>query len=223
MSKRKKSAKGTKHHEREKPPELEALTESQGQYMSGIQDNTVTFGLGCAGTGKTYCATAMAGDYLYNGDVDKIIITRPAVESGKGLGFLKGSMEEKYAPYIVPVKEVLQGRFGKGWYESQIKNENIIIAPLEYIQGRTFDNSFIVCDEAENATNQELYILLTRMGVDSKIVINGDIKQSFIRDSGLDVCMNKLKSVKSIFTHTFTSDDVVRSQIVKDIIKAYEV
>ena len=222
MAKPKRSAKSVKLHQREEPEKLQALNISQGQYMAGIQSNTVTFGLGSAGTGKSYCATALAGEYLYQGLVDKVVVTRPAVESGRGLGYLKGDLEEKFAPYIKPVKAIFIERFGKGWYESQIKNENILIEPLEYLQGQTFDNAFILLDEAENATEKELYILLTRIGVNSKIVLNGDIKQSFVRDSGLESCMNRIGKLDDVFIHQFTSDDVVRSDIVRNIIKAYE-
>lgn len=222
MAKVKKSAKSIKLHAREEPDKLEALNIAQGQYMSGISANTVTFGLGPAGTGKTFCATVLAAEALYQGSIDRIVVTRPAVESGRGLGYLKGDMQEKFAPYLEPIKGVLVSRFGKGWYESQVKNENIVPVPLEFMQGMSFDDSFILADEAENMTEKELYILLTRLGLRSKVVLNGDIKQAFIKNSGLMSTIRKLKGIDSIYVHEFDSEDVVRSDIVKSIIKAYE-
>lgn len=222
MAKPKRSAKSIKLHEREAPDKLEALNISQGQYMAGIQTNIVSFGLGPAGTGKTFCSTVLAAEYLYEGLVDKIIVTRPAVESGRGLGFLKGDMQEKFAPYLEPVKAILSDRFGKNWYESQVKNENIIPVPLEFLQGMSFDDAFIIADEAENMTSKELYILLTRIGLRSKMVLNGDIKQAMIKNSGLQEAIGKIGHLNEVFIHEFGSEDVVRSDIVKDIIQAYE-
>lgn len=222
MSRVKKSAKSIKLNARERPDKIQAMNIAQGQYLAGMEDNFITFGLGNAGTGKSYCSVILACEHLYEGKVDRVILTRPAVESGRGLGFLKGDLEEKFAPYINPVKQAIISVFGKGWFESQLKNENIVAQPLEYIQGLSFDNSFIIADEAENMTAKEIYILLTRIGVNSKMVLNGDCNQAFIRDSGLAGAISRLQGLDGVFVHEFTSDDVVRSEICKAIIKRYE-
>lgn len=203
---------------------LEAMTEAQAHYMIAIEGNIITFGLGSAGTGKTYVATAMAGQMLYEGKVKKIIITRPAVQSGQGLGFLPGNLDEKFAPYIQPIRVILEERFGKGWFESQLKNGNIECVPLEFMMGKTFDNAFVLGDEMQNATEKEMFILLSRVGEYSKVVINGDYKmQKVIRGtSGLQDAVQRLGSVDNIAVHEFCSDDIVRSGIAKEIIKKYE-
>lgn len=205
-------------------PELLAMTQAQGNYMSSIQDNVVTFGLGSAGTGKTYCPTAMAGQMLFEKKIDRIIVTRPAVEAGDKLGHLPGSLEEKFAPYLEPIKEVLTSRYGTGWYESQLKNKNILPVPLGYMQGLTFDNAFILADEMQNSTPNNMFMLLSRVGNNSKVVITGDYKmQKMIKGvSGLEDATKRLKGVNGVSVFTFMSDDCVRSGIAKDIIQRYE-
>ncbi len=200
------------------------MSEAQGHYMSDIDRSVITFGLGSAGSGKTYCATAMAGQMLHYGEIDKIIITRPAVQSGVGLGFLPGSLEDKYRPYIEPVKSVLEDRHGKGWFDCQIKKGNIEVVPLEFMQGRTFDSAFVLADEMQNSTPNEMFMLLSRVGRNCKVVVNGDHKmQKMIRGvSGLEDAATRLKGINGVSLYTFTSKDCVRSGIARDIIKRYE-
>lgn len=203
---------------------LEPQSEAQFHYITEIENNVITFGVGASGSGKTYVATALAGQLLASGKIRKIIITRPAVESGRGLGYLKGSLEEKYEPYIAPVRAVLVSRHGKGWFESQVKNGNIECVPLEFMMGKTFDNSFVIADEMQNATPKEMFILLSRVGEYSKVVVNGDYKmQTVIKgDSGIQDAIERLEGVDGVSVFEFTSDDCVRSGIAREIIKRYE-
>lgn len=203
---------------------LEAKSEAQAHYMTTIESNIITFGIGSAGTGKTYVATAMAGQLLYEKKISKIVITRPAVESGAKMGHLPGTLEEKFAPYLNPIREVLVERYGKGWYESQIKNGNIEPVPLGFMQGLTFDNSFVLADEMQNSTPDEMFMLLSRVGEFTKVVINGDFKmQKMVRGkSGLEDGLDVIGDVPNVGSYEFCSDDIVRSGIARDIIKKYE-
>ena len=205
-------------------PQLLAISEAQGHYLSDIDRSVVTFGIGSAGTGKTYCATALAGQMLYEGKIDKIVITRPAVEAGDKLGHLPGSQKDKFAPYLEPIREVLVSRYGTGWYESQLKNRNILPVPLGFMQGLTFDNSFVLADEMQNSSPKNMFMLLSRVGKNSKVVVTGDYKmQKMIKGtSGLEDATKRLKGVNGISIFTFTSDDCIRSGIARDIIQRYE-
>ena len=206
------------------PDKVVPLNESQAHYLNCIESSTITFGLGPAGTGKTYCAVALAGDKLYAKDINQIIITRPAVEAGEKLGYLPGELEDKYAPYLEPVKDIFISKFGKGWYESQIKNENIKAIPLGFLQGKTFDDCFIIGDEMQNSTRTQMYMLLTRLGKYSTMVLNGSLglQQMVSGTSGLADAVNRLESVRGVSSYEFDSDDVVRSGIAKAIVQAYE-
>ena len=205
-------------------PELKAITQAQGQYLSLIQSKIVTFGLGSAGSGKTYVATAYAAQLLHSRRIKKIIVTRPAVESGRGLGFLKGTLQEKYAPYLAPLADVFISLYGKAWYESQLNNGNIEAIPLEYMQGKSFDDAVVLFDEAQNSTPNEMFMLLSRIGKYTKVIINGDYKmQQMIKGtSGLEDATRRISHLNDVGVAEFTSDDIVRSGIVKDIVQAYE-
>lgn len=217
----KKKSSYTKH---EAPPKVSPLNQSQAEYLNEIETNTITFGLGPAGTGKTYCAVALAADKLYEKEINQIIITRPAVEAGEKLGYLPGELEDKYAPYLEPVRDIFVKKFGIGWYESQIKNENIKAIPLGFMQGKTFDNCFVIGDEMQNSTCTQMYMLLTRIGKYSTMVLNGSLglQQMVSGTSGLADAVNRLEGVRGVSSYEFDSDDVVRSGIAKAIVQAYE-
>jgi phosphate starvation-inducible PhoH-like protein len=213
-----------KLHARERPERLFAMNETQGLYLSAIDDGTIIFGAGSAGTGKTYIATIRACELLYEGFINQVVLTRPNVETGKSLGALPGTLDEKLEPYMASMKSCITSRFSKGWLESQIKNENIICAPLNMIQGMTFDNSVVIVDEAEHLSKREMYIILTRIGTDSKMILCGDNYQKFTNcDAGFTDAMYRLKGIEGVYVVEFTSDDVVRSKMCQQIIKAYEV
>lgn len=203
---------------------LSAINEAQGHYMCAIDGRQLTFGLGPAGTGKTYICTRMACDMLDNKEIEKIIVTRPAVEaSDGGMGFLPGDIHEKFAPYFAPFKAVFEEVWGPGKTEYLIKSGVIEIAPLEYIRGLTFKNAFVILDEAQNTTVGQMKLFLTRLGEDAKVVINGDISQKDIPgQSGLEDAVNRLQGLNQyVYVHEFTEEDIVRSGIVKAILLRY--
>lgn len=164
---------------------IEAKTEGQKRYINAIKSHTLVFATGPAGTGKTYLCSAMAAQALTNKSVDKIIITRPAVEAGESLGFLPGELDEKFDPYLAPFRDAFYERLGKGYTEYLIKAKKIEAIPLAYMRGRSFHRSFVILDEAQNASSTQLKLLLTRIGQDTKVVINGDVSQIDIKNSGL--------------------------------------
>lgn len=195
---------------------------SQSQFVSAIKSNTVTFGLGPAGTGKTYCTAAVASEYLVSGMIDKIVFTRPAVEAGPSMGFLPGKLEDKFDPYFSAFKNCLVQLLGRGVVDCALKNGNITTEPLAYMRGKTFNNAFVVLDEAQNCTEAELKMFITRIGKGACFVINGDLDQADIGShSGLYGTMRRLENVNQIYVHNFEYDDIVRSGIVKDILYAY--
>ncbi len=203
---------------------IQARNQSQGQFMAAIKSNTLVFALGPAGTGKSYCSAAMAAEALMSGDIDRIIFTRPAVETGHSMGFLPGKLEDKFDPYFSAFKSCLISHAGKGVVECAVKNGNIVAEPLAYMRGKTFNHSFVVLDEAQNCTAEELKMFITRIGRHSTVVINGDLSQSDIGNcSGLHDAINRVHDVQGVYIHEFTSEDIVRSTIVKDIIMKYEV
>lgn len=204
------------------PAKLEAKTENQASYMDSIRSNTITYGMGLAGTGKTFIATSMACEMYLNGDIDKIIVSRPAVEAGVKLGALPGTLDEKLDPYMAPVVDVLNQRLGKSKVEYLTKRGDISLESINYMRGKTFDNAFIILDEAQNATPKEVMLMLTRLGKYSKLVINGDINQKDINgDSGMVDSFKKLKGMKSCGWINFGIDDIVRSDIVREILIRY--
>jgi len=205
------------------PKPIQAKTQSQGQFMAAIKSHTLVFGLGPAGTGKSYCTAAIAAEALVSGDVDRIIFTRPAVETGNNMGFLPGKLEDKFDPYFSAFKSCLISNAGKGVVECAVKNGNIVVEPLAYMRGKTFNRCFVVLDEAQNCSAEEIKMFMTRIGRNSTVVINGDLSQSDIDScSGLHDAVNRVHDVRGVYVHEFTYEDIVRSNIVKDIIMKYE-
>ncbi|WP_394267946.1 PhoH family protein [Limosilactobacillus vaginalis] len=197
----------------------------QRQYVNAIKHNDITFGIGPAGTGKTYLAVAMAVAALKRGEVERIILTRPAVEAGESLGFLPGDLQEKIDPYLRPIYDALNDIFGADHTQRLMEREVIEIAPLAYMRGRTLDGAFVLLDEAQNTTNAQMKMFLTRLGFGSKMVVNGDISQIDLPHgtrSGLISAERILKDIKSIKFVQFTAEDVVRHPVVARIINAYE-
>jgi Phosphate starvation-inducible protein PhoH, predicted ATPase len=197
----------------------------QRQYIKAIQENDLTFGIGPAGTGKTFLAVAMAVSALKRGDVEKIILTRPAVEAGESLGFLPGDLKEKVDPYLRPIYDALYQIMGAEHTQRLMDRGVIEIAPLAYMRGRTLDGAFVILDEAQNTTNAQMKMFLTRLGFGSKMVVNGDISQIDLPHgtrSGLVNAQKILQNIKNIEFVSFSADDVVRHPVVASIINAYE-
>lgn len=197
----------------------------QRQYVQSMKENDITFGIGPAGTGKTYLAVAMAVAALKRGEVERIILTRPAVEAGESLGFLPGDLKEKVDPYLRPIYDALNEIMGADHVERLMERETIEIAPLAYMRGRTLNNAFVILDEAQNTTNAQMKMFLTRLGFGSKMVVNGDVSQIDLPHgtrSGLISAQHILANIKSIEFVRFTADDVVRHPVVARIITAYE-
>ena len=200
-------------------------TLNQKRYLSIIPRHSVTFGIGPAGTGKTYLAMAAALHALINGEVKKIILTRPAVEAGEALGYLPGDLQEKILPYLRPLYDAMEDMLGKVDVEKMIHRGEIEIAPLAYMRGRTLSHAFIVLDEAQNTTSEQMMMFLTRLGEDSRMVITGDITQVDLphsRRSGLKEAMEILAHVSEIKMFFFENTDVVRHPVVQKIIESYE-
>ncbi len=200
-------------------------TLGQEKYVEAIKDNTIVFGIGPAGTGKTYLAVAMAVHAFRAKEINRIILTRPAVEAGEKLGFLPGDLQQKVDPYLRPLYDALFDMLGAENFQRYQERGNIEVAPLAYMRGRTLDDSFIILDEAQNTTPEQMKMFLTRLGFNSKIVVTGDITQIDLPDgkrSGLIEASKILKNVPDIETIHFTQKDVVRHKLVQDIIKAYE-
>lgn len=200
-------------------------TVGQKKYIESIGQNTIVLGIGPAGTGKTYLAVAMAVKAFRNHEIKKIILTRPAVEAGEKLGFLPGDLQDKVDPYLRPLYDALFDMFGAESFQRYMEKGIIEVAPLAYMRGRTLDEAFIILDEAQNTTSEQIKMFLTRLGNESKMVITGDITQIDLPDSrrsGLVEAMRVLKGIDDICIHKFTEKDVVRHKLVQDIIKAYE-
>ena len=204
---------------------IKPKTVGQKQYVDSIRHNLVTFGIGPAGTGKTYLAVALASYYLKNREVERIILTRPAVEAGEKLGFLPGDLQEKIDPYLRPLYDALADMFGFDQFQKMIARNIIEVAPLAYMRGRTLEESFIILDEAQNTTKEQMKMFLTRMGNHSRMVVNGDITQIDLgnrQSSGLTEAQQVLQQVRGIGMVHFTDEDVVRHDMVGRIIRAYE-
>lgn len=204
---------------------IKARTVGQKTYLRAMRQNTVTFGIGPAGTGKTFLAVAMAVRAFRRREVQRIILTRPAVEAGEKLGFLPGDLQEKVNPYLRPLYDALFEMLGDEAFHRQLERGLIEVAPLAYMRGRTLDGSFIILDEAQNTTREQMKMFLTRLGEGSRMVITGDITQIDLPDkekSGLVQAARILKNVEDIAVCYFQNRDVVRHKLVQDIIRAYE-
>lgn len=204
---------------------IKAKTVGQQQYMKAIQKNTITLGVGPAGTGKTYLAVAAAVAAFRERTVNRIILTRPAVEAGERLGFLPGDLQNKVDPYLRPLYDALYEMLGAETFQKYQERGSIEVAPLAYMRGRTLDDSFIILDEAQNTTREQMKMFLTRLGFGSKIVITGDVTQIDLpadKTSGLKDAIRVLEDVKDIAICRLTSADVVRHALVQEIISAYE-
>lgn len=200
-------------------------TVGQKKYLDAIKDNTIVLGIGPAGTGKTYLAVAMAVKAFRVKPIKKIILTRPAVEAGEKLGFLPGDLQDKVDPYLRPLYDALFDMFGAESFAKYMEKGIIEVAPLAYMRGRTLDEAFIILDEAQNTTSEQIKMFLTRLGNESRMVITGDITQIDLpetKKSGLVEAVKILRGIDDIYIHRFTEKDVVRHKLVQDIIKAYE-
>jgi phosphate starvation-inducible PhoH-like protein len=202
---------------------IEAQTSAQGRYIASIKGKTLTFATGPAGTGKSYLCASLAADALREKRIDKIIVTRPAVEAGENLGFLPGELDEKFDPYIAPLREIFIERLGTGAYEYHLRMGNIEAAPLAYMRGRTFRRAFVILDEAQNTTPVQMKMFLTRIGEDCKVVVNGDIAQKDIHGpSGLEDAVKRVTWIPAVGHVQFTKADIVRSGLVAEIVASYE-
>ena len=207
-----------------KGKQIKPKTVGQKKYVDAIGKNTVIFGVGPAGTGKTYLAVCMASVAYKQKQIEKIILTRPAVEAGEKLGFLPGDLQNKVDPYLRPLYDALSEMFGYETYQKLIEKNVIEIAPLAYMRGRTLSNSFIILDEAQNTTKEQMKMFLTRLGENSKMVITGDVTQIDLptgKQSGLIHATSILKNIEGIETVTLSHKDVVRNPLVAQIVKAY--
>ena len=200
-------------------------TQGQKQYVDAIRDHMITFGLGPAGTGKTYLAMAMAITAFRKEEVSRIILTRPAIEAGEKLGFLPGDLQSKIDPYLRPLYDALYQIMGAEGFQKNLEKGLIEVAPLAYMRGRTLDNAYIILDEAQNTTPSQMKMFLTRIGFGSKVIVTGDMTQKDLAagtTSGLDIAVRVLKKVEGIAFCELTSLDVVRHPLVQKIVEAYE-
>jgi phosphate starvation-inducible PhoH-like protein len=201
---------------------LVGKTENQKRYINAINSFALTFATGPAGTGKTYVAASLAAAALKAGRVEQIILTRPAVEAGENLGFLPGELEDKFDPYMQPFLDVLNRKLGKSYVEYLMKNEKILAVPLAYMRGRTFRDSFVILDEAQNTSTVQMKMFLTRIGENCKVVVNGDVdQQDTAGDSGLTDAIRRCSWIPTVKTVEFTRADIVRSGLVQDIVESY--
>lgn len=203
---------------------VRAKTQGQKRYLDAIDENTITFGIGPAGTGKTYLAVAKAVNALYSKQISRIILTRPAVEAGERLGFLPGTLSDKIDPYLRPLFDALQEML-EGEILAKLMESGVIeVAPLAYMRGRTLNDSFIILDEAQNTTGEQMKMFLTRLGFNSKMVITGDTTQVDLPGgkSGLSIATNILSEVEGLGIERLTSKDVVRHELVTRIVEAYD-
>lgn len=203
---------------------LQAQTPAQQSYINAIKSHCLTFGLGPAGTGKSYCAGALAAQALQSGHIEQIILTRPAVEAGESLGFLPGDIDEKFSAYIDAFRDILNERLGSGTVTYLLRHGRIVAAPLAYMRGKTFNqNCFVILDEAQNTTPAQMKMFLTRIGEECKVVVNGDIRQSDIcGHNGLADAVQRMQGVSNVAIHHFERADIVRSGLVRSVIDRYD-
>lgn len=204
-------------------PLIQARNQAQGHYLAAIKTHQLTFGLGPAGTGKTFCATAMAVEAFERREVARIIFTRPAIEAGEQLGFLPGKLQEKLEPWFSIFRGYLTDMLGRGVVDCALKNGRIVFEPLAFMRGKTFDDAFVLMDEAQNCTRLQLKMFLTRIGENSRVVINGDTRQSDLGNgSGLADAASRLAGLNGVYIHEFEAADIVRSELVRTITARYE-
>lgn len=201
--------------------DVKPLNYIQGEYLEAIRSSEIIFGIGSAGTGKTFIAASYAAGELYNRRIRKIILTRPNVETGRGLGFLPGELDEKYAPYLQPFDQVFTRTLGAGFYDYALKSKDIEPKPIGFMRGASFDNCIILVDEAQNLTKTEFKMLLSRIGKNCKVILSGDPKQTDIGDSGLLDATKRLERIPGVEVVEFRDEDIVRSQMCKQVILAY--
>lgn len=205
--------------------DIQPLNEAQARYLNSIKAHQVTFGIGPAGTGKTWLAAMLAAEALEKRHIEKIVVTRPAVEAGESLGFMPGEMEEKYEPYFRPVRDALEEYFGSGALEYYMKCGVVEARPLAFLRGATIKDAWLIADEMQNATPTQMKMLLTRIGENSKFILNGDPSQCDLPNHvrcGLTDAMSRLSKIGGLNTVSFGQGDIVRSGIVQEIVRAYE-
>lgn len=203
------------------PKDYKPKNKAQESYINKVENNAITFCIGPAGTGKTFCAAIAAANAWRAKSIDKIIITRPLVEAGEKVGFLPGDLNEKVDPYVAPFVDALKRVLGSGAVQALIDHEKIVFLPLGFMRGHSWDNSFVILDEAQNVTKSQMKLFLTRIGKGTKVIVDGDISQKDIEAYGLEDALDRLARVRGVAIQTFTDADIVRSGIVRDIIRAY--
>lgn len=201
---------------------ITARNYAQSAYLDSLRHNQITFAIGPAGTGKSYIATAYAAEQLYYKKIDKIVITRPAVEAEEELGFLPGDLSEKYAPYLAPIRDIFDKLLGKSFVEYCLKSGSIEPVPIGFMRGRTFENAICLIDEAQNCTPGQMKLILSRIGENCQYIVDGDVTQKDISgESGLTDAIHKLEHLPGVEVITFLNQDIVRSGLCKKIIQAY--
>ena len=204
---------------------IKARTENQKKYIQALRDNDLIISIGPAGTGKTFLCVAAALQALKEEKISKIVITRPVVEAGEHLGYLPGTLEEKINPYLRPIYDAFYSLLGEAETSTLMQNGTIEIAPLAYMRGRTLEDAFIILDEAQNTSVEQMHMLLTRMGMGSKVIVTGDVTQIDLpktHKSGLVMLKEILVDIKGVYFQQFTEEDVVRHPLVREIVRAYE-
>ena len=199
-------------------------TENQKNYIRGIIENDIIFCSGPAGSGKSYIAAGIASEHLYRGDIEKVIITRPLVCTGKDIGSLPGELQEKISPYLVPMRENLKHFLGSMNYNKYYNEDRIAFEPLEMMRGRTFHDTYMILDEAQNCTFEQIKMFVTRMGQNSKVLINGDLKQTDLTRgrSGLESCMHKLRSIDGVAICELDHSDIQRNDLIARVLRVLE-
>jgi phosphate starvation-inducible PhoH-like protein len=207
---------------------LEAQTEAQGQLMSQIAQKDIVYSIGPAGTGKTYVSCALAAEAIHRREIERVIITRPMLACGENMGFLPGDEDEKYLPWVMPMVDVFNKRLGTGFTDYLLKNKSIQGSPLMTMRGSSFENAWIILDESQNTTPEQMKMFLTRIGKNCKIIINGDLQQSDLKDgrgviqqNGLSDSLGRLRDIPEIGVVEFTVEDIVRHGIVRKILERY--
>ena len=202
--------------------EVHPINTAQQLYNEAIQENTIVFGVGPAGTGKTFLAAAFAAKQLFYRNINKVYLTRPNVEVGRGLGYLPGELEEKYLPYLAPFESAFKKCLGPGFYDYCIRQKTIEPTPVGFLRGATFENAVVLIDECQNLTKTEFKMILSRIGKNCKVILSGDPEQSDIKDSGLEDALYRLKGIPEVEVVKFLDTDIVRSKMCREIILAYK-